>query len=189
MNDPMILPGELTAPGDDGIIRQAQLSECGKYRLFLYREIMEPKYPFHPNLLAAFYMVNPSTADHREDDQTIRKLYGFARLLSVSRFLVVNLCTLRTPNVKDLQDADDPIGPDADLAIVYAMKSATYHVVGWGSLNKLPVCLQNRYNAVVGAAQVFGRTLFCFGTTKDGHPKHPLMTGYDTPRTVWTPPV
>jgi hypothetical protein len=189
-NNPMIVPGELTAPGHDGIIRQAQLSECGKYRIFLYRELMEPKYPFHPNLLAAFYMVNPSTADHRDDDQTIRKLYGFARLLGVSRFIVVNLCTLRTPNVKDLWNVREEvaIGPEADLAITYAMQSATYHVVGWGSLNKLPKGLQNRYNAVVAAAQVLGRTLFCFGTTMDGHPRHPCMTGYDVPRTVWTPP-
>ncbi len=188
IRDPMMLPGHINYA--DGIIRQAQLSPCENYRLYLYREVIEPDYAFHPNLLAAFYMVNPSTADSEEDDHTIRKLYGFARMLSVSRFMVVNLCTYRTPDVKLLRSmsTETAVGPEADDALELAMKSATYHVVGWGSLKKLPEHLQHRYKKVVELSNKYGRTLFCFGVNKDGHPSHPCMTGYDTPRAVWTPP-
>jgi hypothetical protein len=59
-------------------------------------------------------MLNPSTADERRDDPTIRRCIGFSRARGFGGKTVVNLFALRTPEPRDLREHADPIGPDND---------------------------------------------------------------------------
>ena len=48
--------------------------------------------------------------------------------------------------------------------------------------------LRGRWKEIVRIADRVGCKLHCIGLCADGHPKHPLMTGYDTPITEWQVP-
>lgn len=160
----------------------ATLSPCGVYRLRLEREIGGD------GPIGMFYWVNPSTADADTDDASSRKGIGFAKRLGWSRYHLVNLFAYRAKDIRDLRMARDPVGPENDAYIEQAMREADVHVVGWGSQAKLPEALRGRWKDVVRIADRVGCKLHCIGTCDDGHPRHPLMTGYDTPMTEWVVP-
>lgn len=82
----------------------AGLSPCGLYRFWLTR-CWAPAKP-----CALFIMLNPSTADHEQDDATIRKCIGFARRWGMGSIRVANLFAYRATKPDDLKRADNPIG-------------------------------------------------------------------------------
>jgi hypothetical protein len=143
----------------------------------------------------AFVMVNPSTADAEQDDPTIRKCMGFARKHGCGEIVVGNLFAFRATDVNALRRCADPVGPDNDCHLADIMWSDEI-VVAWGAANKLPEILRGRWKEVVrifdGRHPESGerRTtpLRCLGTCDDGHPRHPLMLGYDTPLVDWPVP-
>lgn len=139
---------------------EASLSECGQYRWWLRRTWGEG-----PEV--CFVMLNPSTADHRVDDPTIRRCIGFAKDWGFGRLTVRNLYCFRSPSPKVLFRAADPIGrlrADDELA---AAMTADRIVVAWG--------VNARADRVARAAEILhGRQVFCFGRTKAGQPRHPL---------------
>lgn len=169
------------ATGDLLQSRSAIISPCELFRYRLERVV-------GPGLTAAVYGVNPSKADHKIDDQTIRKLYGFGKRLSIGRWLVGNPFAYRATDVKELTNAVDPIGPDNDRHIEQIMRDADLHIVAWGPLSKLPPRLRHRWRAIANIAERVGCQLMCWGTAQDGHPRHPLMLAYDTPLVPWSIP-
>jgi len=72
----------------------AEISDCQRYRYALWR-----RWADGPAVL--FVMLNPSTADARSDDPTIRRCIGFARSWDYAAVLVANLFALRTPTPAD----------------------------------------------------------------------------------------
>jgi hypothetical protein len=159
----------------------AHFSMCGTYRYRLDRKFSSP------GPVVSVCMVNPSTADHRTDDQTIRKLIGFSKQFGFGRLIVVNLCAFRATDIRELKTAVDPIGPDNDVHIEEAFKESAVHIVAWGSKNKLPAKLRTRWKAVVAIAEKFNYSLKCLGTTRDGDPLHPLTISYDRELVDWQP--
>lgn len=162
----------------------AILSPCELFRYRLEREV----FPLRLAPVAAIFGVNPSTADATVNDQTIRKDIGFAERLGYRRIIKGNKFAFRAKDVRALREARDPIGPDNDKHIEQIMRDADVHIVAWGPLNKLPPNLRNRWRAVVRIAEQVGCPLFCWGTAKDGHPRHPLMLAYNTPLIPWIKP-
>lgn len=104
----------------------AEISECGQYRYFLSRVWDEPK----PGVL--WIMLNPSTADHVENDNTIRRCIGFSQDLGAGHLGVVNLFALRSKNPDDLKIAEDPVGPANDETILAKLNEYTTVIAGWG---------------------------------------------------------
>lgn len=149
----------------------ASISECGKYRYTLFRE-WEPSLP-----RVLFVMLNPSTADAMEDDPTITKCLGFARLWGCGSLTVVNLFAFRATNPKELLTAVDPIGPENDVSINLCAQASDRIVVAWGA-NKMPKSACNRIGKVL--AMLAGRRIECLKLTKSGAPKHPLYVPYAT---------
>ena len=49
----------------------------------------------------------------------------------------------------------------------------------------LPKRLRERWLDVLQIARRIGKPLHCFGTAKDGQPRHTLMLAYDTPLEIW----
>lgn len=160
----------------------AILSPCETWRYRLERDVLPS------GVVGMFCWVNPSTAVADIDDASSRKGIGFATRLAWRRYILVNPFAFRAKEIGDLRTALDPIGPDNDRHIEQAMRDADVHVIGWGSLNKLPESLRGRWKDIVRIADRVGCTLHCIGTTADGHPRHPLMTGYNTPMKVWHVP-
>lgn len=161
----------------------AIISDCKTWRYLLERETGQP------GPTGMFCWVNPSTADAEKDDASSRKGIGFATRLGWSGYKLVNLFAYRTKDIRYLKAAgDSATGPDNDRHIEQAMRDADFHVVGWGSLAKLPESMRGRWKDIVRIADRVGCTLHCIGLCDDGHPRHPLMTGYITPVRPWPVP-
>jgi len=147
--------------------RDAVISSDGVYRYLLTRE-----WSLGGDQLG-FIMLNPSTADHREDDPTIRRCIGFAQHWGYGRIAVANLFALRATDPKALKAADEPIGAVNDGWLDKVIRESKVCIAAWGAHSF----------AAARAKEVgerFGDQLFCLGTTKAGHPKHPLYLRSDT---------
>lgn len=81
---------------NDSMITDACISPCERYRYWLTRR-WDLSLP-----VVTFLMLNPSTADARKDDATIRKCIGFAKAWGYGGIIVINLFALRSRNPEDL---------------------------------------------------------------------------------------
>lgn len=158
----------------------AVISPCETYRYELVR-IWDASLP-----LLSVVMVNPSTADHTKNDATIIKVMEFARRLGYGGVIVVNLFAFRATDVNELKTAADPVGPLNAHYICCAMIRTPMTLVAWGASAKLPVQLRDHWRKVSDLAHMMDRSLYCLGTCNDGHPKHPVMLGYNSPVVKWS---
>lgn len=154
----------------------AILSPDGLYRYALARSWSDA-----PPL--TFVMLNPSTADAELDDPTIRRCIGFARREGLGGIRVVNLYALRATNPAALKSAADPVGPENDEHIVWALTSALGSdapvVAAWGALAE-----DSRARAVFHLAGL-EFPWQALGFTKGGRPRHPLYLRGDAPLVPW----
>lgn len=143
--------------------RGATFDETGQYRYTLWRcwDGAGRK--------VAVVMLNPSTADHRRDDPTIRRCIGFARRWGYGSLLVVNLFAYRTHSPAILRQVAEPVGSRNDHYLRYARRRAADVVVAWGTHGALHDRHQRALTLLGGR-----RPLLCLGQTRDGFPKHPL---------------
>ena len=148
----------------------ATFSPCGLYRYTLGRR-------WGNGDLSCWLMLNPSTADESQDDPTIRRCIGFSKAWGYGGLTVVNIFAFRATDPDDMRKADDPVGPGNDAAIVEAAGRAAVVVAAWG----VHGTFRERGRNVARLLRDNGVTLQCLGTTKDGHPKHPLYVAAATP--------
>lgn len=149
----------------------ATFSPCGAYRYTLARQWgNEPP--------AIFVMLNPSTADAATDDPTIRRCVGFARRWHLDGIVVVNLFALRATDPRALRDHPDPVGPENDDRILAALEwyQSSPVVAAWGAHGGL----YGRDRAMLGLIRDAVDRPLCLGTTRSGHPRHPLYLPADT---------
>lgn len=123
-------------------------------------------------------MLNPSTADDKHDDPTIRKCCGFAKRWGYRGIIVTNLFAFRATKPADLwemerMDFHRAIGERADEAIEDAVKQVDLVVVAWGAHQEA----MPRANAVMNTV-IPGVDLYCIGRTKEGYPLHPSRAPY-----------
>lgn len=155
----------------------ADFSDDEVYRYRLWRQ-----WGNDPTKFVVFVMLNPSTADGNVDDPTIRRCIGFAKRLGAHRLEVVNLFAIRATDPSAMKAADDPVGPDNMDAVKSVADMADYYgrviVCAWGAHGSY----MRQNEAVVGwmEAEVGNVTLHCLGTTKAGHPRHPLYLPGDS---------
>lgn len=150
----------------------AVLSRDGTYRYQLART-WDPERP-----KAMWIMLNPSTATHRVDDATIRRVRGFTKTRLVDTdggdaggFVVVNLFALRATFPNALDRHDDPIGPSNDFTIRYvAQRSDVRWIVA--AYGAYPYARPRARFVVEDLLADF--VIGCMGRTKDGSPRHPL---------------
>lgn len=150
--------------------RDARISKCGKYRYVLYRKIAcESEKPL------CFICLNPSTADAKEDDHTVRRCMGFARDLGYGHLYIVNLFAWRsTEKAVLLQVPQDKIGPRNDHYIDKCVKSCDTTVAAWGTF-------VSKKKLLWRAKEVSSRygNLMALEITEEGHPAHPLLLRKD----------
>src|ERR687886_2684884 len=141
------------------MIRRAAFSRCGRYRYALWREWG----PGRSTVL--FVALNPSTADHRRDDPTVRRCIRFARDWGFGSIALANLFAYRTPEPRLLRRVDDPVGPANDRWLSRLVREAELVVAAWGARG-------DHRGRAAAVAPCLGR-LHCLGLTQGGAPRHP----------------
>ncbi|MGF1632750.1 MAG: DUF1643 domain-containing protein [Phycisphaerae bacterium] len=150
----------------------ATFSACGRYRYSLSRRLYEQP-GGGPTVL--FVMLNPSTADARRDDATVRRCIGFARAGGFAELAVVNLFALcaTSPAAVRQAAAASPrlaVGRGNDGHIRRAAAGAATIICAWGVHGRL----LGRGQAVLDLLLQAGHRPACLGTTAGGFPRHPL---------------
>ncbi|MHB8595182.1 MAG: DUF1643 domain-containing protein [Ktedonobacteraceae bacterium] len=127
----------------------------------------------HPQI--TFIMLNPSTADAQRNDPTISRCIAFAQCWGFGALEVVNLFAYKATHPSDLLKAANPVGEENDRFLLQALSRSSCLVAAWGTKGTLLA----RDKQVL---QLLGhwRQVYCLGTTRDGHPLHPLYVSRNT---------
>lgn len=158
----------------DYIFKTAVVSGCEKYRYVLERI-------WDTSLLATvFIMLNPSIADDKEDDPTIRACVQFAKNWGSGGLTVVNLFAYRATDPEGLNYVDDPVGPENMRYIKDVCKSSDVETVicAWGS--RLPKFRKNAGQEILNFLDIMGISPCALKLNEDGEPRHPLYIKRDT---------
>ena len=138
------------------IYRAAEISYDREERFSLSR-IWDKK---KPKLL--YIMLNPSIADDKRDDPTIKRLIFFTKKFRYGGFYVANLFTQITPYPKELNM--DNLSKKNNFKIINDLiKKSDSIVYAWGNLVSEPRELMEIIDSPL-----------CFGKNLNGTPKHPL---------------
>lgn len=183
----------------DSLPIRTELSSCGTYRLYLHRwvEQVQPEAaaawseanegrPAHGTM--AFIGINPSTADVVKDDQTIKKMCGFAARSGFEQIVVGNVFRYRNKDVKQV-----PVHylgmHSADRELAYLDDEAAWQRIAdeceavtlcWGDRTKVPENMRHRIHACERFFRKHGKIrVYTLGFTKQGDPRHPQMLGYN----------
>jgi hypothetical protein len=123
---------------------------------------------------------NPSTADADSDDPTSLAWTHFCRLWGFAGYVAVNPIPVRssTPDKARQWWLSRNFGnPSVDAIMAVNIETirqearkASLHIVSWGNLIDDPALLKRVIEAIAAP-------LYCFGTTKDGRPKHVMARG------------
>jgi hypothetical protein len=170
------IPGAVALISDDGC-GSAIFSENMAYRYFLGRNwspLQDPKW-------ICYIGSNPSTANHKTDDMTIKKEIGFGKKLGFTGLLKVNLGALVSTDPAGLLAARDCMGPHNLFAIKAAVESASLVVVAWGGLNNR---VWEKFGDSVKLVKSF-KGLKCLGRTKTGAPHHTSRLEYAAKLEEW----
>jgi hypothetical protein len=142
----------------------AQFSACNRYRY----ELTETWNEALPQVM--FLMMNPSVAGIEHADPTLIKTGKLARAWGGGGQLVGNVHAYRVTDSKQLIQAQDPVGPDNDAALLRMARQSAFVVLAFGLP---PKPLRPRATRVIdmlkGAAPLKYLRL-----TQNGTPAHPL---------------
>ena len=162
--------------------KSAVISDCGLYRYRLERRWQRP----HCDMLV-WIMLNPSRADADIDDPTIRRCARFSQGWGYGGLIAVNLFALRSTDPSALLTATDPVGSENDEHIINACTEfmpSEYGrrdiIAAWGAH---PFATARALHVLAMATT----EAHCLGTTKEGHPRHPLHVRADQPRINFEP--
>ena len=144
------------------MIREAEFSIDKKERYSLNREWDKSKNKI------LYIMLNPSLADDKDDDPTIRRLINFTKKFNYGGFLVGNIFTTITPNPKEL-DKSKGMSDKNFEELIKLINKVDQIVYAWGSSIEEPQLLKK---LVLNPK--------CFGKNLNGTPKHPLYVPSQT---------
>jgi hypothetical protein len=151
------------------MMKDAVISSDGVYRYTLLRVWNVTKQ------VVMFVMYNPSTADAKNDDATIRRIISFARSWGYGGVHVVNLYAFRSVDPKLIKKVINPIGKDNIFYVTSLVGRVEKVIYAWGSLGEEPNWLRNLVD-----------TPYCLGVNKDGSPKKPLYLKKDLQLQIYT---
>ncbi len=145
---------------------RAVFSRCGNYRWWLER-VWEPQ---GSRLL--FIGLNPSRADHRRDDPTLRRLMAFASGWGYGGLEVLNLFARISPRPAALALAADPVGAANPAWIRRRLRAGAPSLIwlGWGNGGRR----SGQDERVLELLIPHRSRLVCLGLTASGAPLHPL---------------
>lgn len=151
----------------------ALFSDDRTFRYWLLRR-WNPALP-----LMAIIGCNPSTANERVNDPTIRKTIGFGERFGFGGILMLNVGAFRATDPKVWKAARDPFGPGntIDHLQTYLFRwQPSIVVAAWGK--PLTASQRGQHRADAIKSNILG--MKCWGRNADGSPRHPLMLAYTT---------
>jgi hypothetical protein len=148
----------------------AFISRCGTYRYALWRR-------WGPEPQVLFVMLNPSTADGRNDDPTIRRCIGFAMSWGFGGVAVGNLFAFRTPSPGVLRQASQPVGRSNDRWLQRLAAESSRVIAAWGNHGSL-MDRDEQVCALLGP-------LYVLSLTQRGQPRHPLYVPASARSSLW----
>lgn len=163
----------------------ADFSQDKQYRYHLWRAWGTDH---HKSIM--FIGLNPSTANEKTDDPTIRRLVSFAKGWGFNSIHMYNLFALVSAYTEALFTNPKPISENQgtegemcmnDRNIIFGFETNNPIVFCWGSW-KIPN-LKDRVNTITAELKTDywkHKNVMCFGKNKDGQPKHPLYLKSDT---------
>ena len=107
--------------------KDAILSEDRKYRYVLSR-IWDESKP-----LVVIIGLNPSTADEKDDDNTIKKCINFSKNWGYGGLYMLNLFAFRATAPSDMFNASSPIGEENSKYIEKYSKLSDKVICAWGN--------------------------------------------------------
>ncbi len=143
----------------------AIFSKCGRYRYVLTRNFMNAK----PKTIN-FLMLNPSTADHRDNDRTITRCCKYSQRWGYGRMIVTNIFAFVETKKELMKKYHAPIGDKNNWYIKEVAKMSDFILCAWGTDGDH----LDRGHAVHHMLNELKLNPHCLEITKDGHPKHPL---------------
>lgn len=152
----------------------ALFSDCGCYRYSLTRE-------WGPGARFLYVMLNPSTADERQNDPTVERCERRARALGFDAFRVVNIFAWRATRPEDLKRAVDPVGAGNDTVLLESTGWADRVLCAWG----VHGAYLDRGAEVEKMLRTNGNELWHLGLTNAGTPRHPLYVAYAQAPMIW----
>jgi hypothetical protein len=143
----------------------AEFDETMRYRYVLTRQ-------WDDRPMACFVMMNPSIADEKVLDPTVRRCVNYSKLWGYGGLLVLNLFAYRTPSIPELFRArlrgQDIIGGERNsLEAIQAnisKRAVGIVIAAWG--------VHARERGFLALEKLRG--LHALGFNKDHSPKHPL---------------
>ncbi len=139
----------------------AEISECGQYRYSLWRIWDEDK-PFF-----TFIGLNPSTADHIQDDATITRCINFAKSWGGGGIYMANLFAYRAVKPYDMMAQEDPVGAKNNDYLKLLASQSEKIIACWGNTGTY----KQRASFV---KKLLKNQLYYLELNKTGEPKHPL---------------
>lgn len=136
-----------------------------------------------------WWMLNPSTADHYDNDQTIRRCIAFAKMWGFGGIIVVNCYGLRSTSPAAMLRHRDRVGAQNDTVLRAVIdrqlrceppSERPRVVLAWGEHIEL-----EREDAITALLLELAIGTHCLGRTKRGRPRHPSRLAYDTPLEPW----
>lgn len=122
-----------------------------------------------------FIGLNPSTADERINDPTVRRCMGFAERWGYSGMFMCNVFTLVSTDPKKL-NTEVPITTGAHLAMKVIRNKCEKAIACWGNLVTQVRAGEGQIERIVNDLS----PLHCLGMTKQGYPRHPLYVPYSS---------
>lgn len=109
-------------------------------------------------------------------DPTMTRIMAFARRDGFGGVVMGNVCALRATDSGELASHPDPFGPRNESALNLIADRCEAVLCCWGAES---IMLRHVPRAMARLVRV--PRLLCLGTTKDGHPRHPLYLRGSTP--------
>lgn len=148
-----------------------------------YRYVLMPKRWDDALPVLGVCGMNPSSAsvveqaasegrtDRRKNgpDPTMTRIMGFAKRAGFGGVAMTNVCALRATDSTELAAHPDPYGPRNDVALDLVVDRVDAMLCCWGA-DPVVLTYVPRAMAILSLA----KRLLCLGTTKQGHPRHPL---------------
>lgn len=147
----------------------------GQHRYLLTRS-------WGPGKRIGWCMLNPSTADAKVDDPTIRRCISFAKSWGFDGIEVVNLFSWRATDPKKVREfMTDAVGHLNGIHVQGVVERCQTIVAAWGATP----WAEPRSVEMLWSLRYWGADVVCVGVTKSGAPRHPLYVKAVMKPTNW----
>lgn len=160
-------PADIIIKTTEDLTAGAAYSPCMQYRYALWRQFTRGLLEVDDVRTCCFLMLNPSTADHQQNDPTVTRCCQHAMRWGFDELYVMNLFAWRATDPEEMKRQAEPIGKLNDNLIRSIVSDAAMTVLAYGNHGS-----HRERHLFVDSLPA--DKLFFFTKNMSGLPKHPL---------------